>query len=248
MYRRRHKRSEKNNYQYRYAKNKRADFNRLNVRVGCLRHEFSFAANYTTAARNRRIIAPAMQIPPALVAGLGNPGGRYADTRHNAGFWFVEALAANIGATFTAKKTLHGDLAAAACRLFRPTTFMNDSGRAVAAATRYYRVPSAAVLVAHDEADLPAGKIKLKFAGSDAGHNGLADITQAIGGGYWRLRIGVGKPAIGDIADYVLSPPTPTEKEQITAAVQHALAVWETIQKGNWQTAMLALHTPPAAV
>lgn len=186
-----------------------------------------------------------MQIPPALIVGLGNPGNRYAQTRHNAGFWFVESLAAKLGVTFTAKNALHGDLAAAACRLLRPTTFMNDSGRAVAATAHYYKIPAAAVFVVHDEADLPAGKTKLKFGGGDSGHNGLADITRALGSGdYWRLRLGVGRCDTADIADYVLARPPNSEKEKIDDSIARILDLWELIQAGDWQSAMLKLHAP----
>lgn len=179
-----------------------------------------------------------------LVVGLGNPGEQYARTRHNAGFWFIDALAAREGASFSAK--FHGQFASVAgCRLLRPSTFMNDSGRAFAAARAYFRLPLESVLVAHDEADLPPGAIKLKHGGGDAGHNGLADITRAAGGGgYWRLRIGVGKRAGGDIAGYVLSRAPQTEREQIDRAIHRALDIFPHIRAGEWQTAMLKLHTP----
>ncbi|MGI9297853.1 MAG: aminoacyl-tRNA hydrolase [Gammaproteobacteria bacterium] len=183
-----------------------------------------------------------------LVVGLGNPGEQYAHTRHNAGFWFLDALAAKIGATFANK--FHGQFAATpGCRLLRPATFMNESGRAVAAARAYFRLPPENVLVAHDEADLPPGAAKLKFGGGDAGHNGLADISRALGGrGYWRLRLGVGKKSGGDIAGYVLSRASKSERTQIEDAVARALEIWPQIAAGEWQTAMLKLHTPAADI
>ena len=182
-----------------------------------------------------------------LVVGLGNPGEQYARTRHNAGFWFVDALAARLGATFSGK--FHGRFAAAAgCRLLCPSTFMNDSGRAVAAARAYFRLPADKVLVAHDEADLPPGAAKLKCGGGDAGHNGLADISRALGGReYWRLRLGVGKRPGGDISDYVLARPTPPERAQIDEAIARALTAWTSIAAGEWQDAMRKLHAPAAA-
>ena len=178
-----------------------------------------------------------------LAVGLGNPGAQYAQTRHNAGFWFIDAVAARDNAAFSAK--FHGQFAKTPhYRLLRPATFMNDSGRAVAAASAYFRMSPESILVAHDEADLPPGAIKLKFGGGDAGHNGLADITRAIGGDYWRLRIGVGKRGGGDIARYVLSRAPHEESEAIDRAIDRALNVWQHICAGDWQTAMLKLHTP----
>lgn len=182
-----------------------------------------------------------------LVAGLGNPGEQYARTRHNAGFWFLNALAEREGAKFAAK--FHGHFAATPrCRLLRPAVFMNESGRAVAAARAYFRLPPESILVAHDEADLPPGAARLKFGGGDAGHNGLADITRALGGGgYWRLRLGVGKRPGGDIADYLLSRAPQEEREKIEGAIARALEVSPQMLAGEWQNAMLKLHTADAA-
>lgn len=181
-----------------------------------------------------------------LVAGLGNPGEQYAQTRHNAGFWFLDALAAKVGAAFANK--FHGQFAAIpGCKLLRPATFMNDSGRAVAAARAYFRIPAESILVAHDEADLPPGAARLKFGGGDAGHNGLADISRALGErGYWRLRIGVGKRNGGDIANYVLARAPKSERAEIENAILRALEIWPQIAAEDWQNAMLKLHSPAA--
>ncbi|MBE8157914.1 MAG: aminoacyl-tRNA hydrolase [Betaproteobacteria bacterium] len=183
-----------------------------------------------------------------LAVGLGNPGAQYADTRHNAGFWFINALAEKLCAAFSPKTNFFGDFAAApTARLLRPATFMNCSGRAAAAAVRYFQIPPENILVAHDEADLSPGAVKLKFGGGDAGHNGLSDISKALGGqNYWRLRIGVGRGDAGaDISDYVLARAPKAERELINGAIFRALDIWPQIANGEWQNAMLSLHTPP---
>ncbi len=118
-----------------------------------------------------------MNTPIRLVAGLGNPGREYANTRHNAGFWFVDRLAAKLAASFTHESKFGGDVAkAGALRLVKPMTFMNLSGRAVAGLARFFTIAPAEILVVHDELDLLPGKTKMKFGGGHAGHNGLRDI------------------------------------------------------------------------
>ncbi len=184
-----------------------------------------------------------------LAAGLGNPGERYAQTRHNAGEWFADALAQSAGQTFTRKRALGGELATVGgARLLKPESFMNESGRCVAAAAKFYGVAAEEILIAHDEADLPPGAARLKFGGGEAGHNGLRDVSAALASrDYWRLRLGVGKNEnTGDTADYVLRAPSAAERELIFSALRRALAVWEEIANGNMQRAMLILHTPPA--
>ncbi len=184
-----------------------------------------------------------MKNPPALVVGLGNPGVGYEPTRHNAGFWFVESLATKLATSFAAKKNMHGDLAATAdCRLLRPTTFMNNSGRAVLAAAAYYKIPPAEILIVHDEADLLPGVARLKFGGGSGGHNGIADINRVLGKEYWRLRLGVGNTS-GDIADYVLARPPVAERDAIDSAISEVLQQWNLIASGDWQKAMLVLHS-----
>ena len=199
------------------------------------------------AAAFRLIIALVMNTPPAtppvLVAGLGNPGATYAQTRHNAGFWLIDALADNWGMTWRGEKKFHGDITGTECRLLRPMTMMNNSGRAVAAVCNYFRIPPQQVLVAHDEADLPPGEVKLKFGGGNAGHNGLADISHALGSrDYWRLRLGVGRVP-GDIANYVLANAPTSEKQAVDDAIKRVLELWPHINNGDWQTAMQLLHT-----
>jgi len=147
-----------------------------------------------------------------LVAGLGNPGGKYARTRHNIGFLWVDHLAAQAGVRRW-KKRYHGLLAEATWRgwpltLFKPQTFMNHSGRALQAALAGLRQPREAVWIAHDELDLPTGTLRLKRDGGPGGHNGLRSVIGAIGKAeYVRLRFGIGHPGNPrDVIHYVLSP------------------------------------------
>ena len=191
-----------------------------------------------------------MQTPIRLVAGLGNPGRGYAGTRHNAGFWFVDELAGRLNATFAAEAKFGGDLAkAGALRLVKPMTFMNLSGRAVAAAARFFGVQPAEILVVHDELDLLPGKAKMKFGGGHAGHNGLRDIQAQLGSAdFWRLRIGIGHPrdselAQQDVVDYVLKPPRSEERAAIDEAMLRALKAWPAIAQGDMEDAMMTLHT-----
>ena len=187
-----------------------------------------------------------------LVVGLGNPGAEYADTRHNAGFWFVDRLADQAGVRWGVESKFHGMVArfrtgGQECCLLKPMTFMNLSGRAVLAVASFYKMLPDEILVAHDELDLPPGAIKLKQAGGHAGHNGLRDIIGHLGvQDFWRLRIGIGHP--GDrarVADYVLHRPSQAESSEIDQAIDRGLEVWPTLLAGQGAAAMLALHTPP---
>jgi PTH1 family peptidyl-tRNA hydrolase len=191
-----------------------------------------------------------LSTPIRLVAGLGNPGREYANTRHNAGFWFVDELAGNLGAPYSHEAKFGGDLAkSGALRLLKPMTFMNLSGRAVAAVARFFTLAPEEVLVVHDELDLMPGKVKMKFAGGHAGHNGLRDIEAQLGSAeYWRLRIGIGHPRDSeltqqDVVDYVLKPPRAEERAAIVDAIGRAIAAWPSIAAGEMEAAMLALHT-----
>jgi PTH1 family peptidyl-tRNA hydrolase len=154
-----------------------------------------------------------LQAAPRLIVGLGNPGSDYAETRHNAGFWFCERLAHELGASFARESRYHGHVARARVGgqdiwLLMPQTFMNRSGQAVQALSHFYRIEPAAMLVVHDELDIPPGQMRLKFGGGLGGHNGLKDITAHLGTqDYWRLRIGIGHPGDRDeVVDYVLKP------------------------------------------
>jgi PTH1 family peptidyl-tRNA hydrolase len=185
-----------------------------------------------------------------LIVGLGNPGAEYEHTRHNAGEWFVRSLAddANITLRPTAKfKGAHGvaTIKGHECHLLIPSTYMNLSGQAVQALTSFYKIPPEAVLVAHDEIDLPVATIRLKFDGGAGGHNGLSDIISHLNSKkFYRLRIGVGRPVRGDVSDYVLSPPKKTERVAISTALEAAEGILPYVMRGEFQQAMQILHSP----
>jgi len=185
-----------------------------------------------------------------LVVGLGNPGREHDATRHNAGFWFADALAAQERASFATEAKFHGQVARAGdVRLLKPGTYMNLSGRSVAALARFFAIEPAEILVAHDELDLLPGEAKMKFGGGNAGHNGLRDVDAQLGTSeFWRLRFGIGHPRDSaipqqDVVDYVLRPPFAAERTQIDAAIDRALAAWPAIAAGDFERAMQMLHT-----
>lgn len=185
-----------------------------------------------------------------LVVGLGNPGREYAATRHNAGFWFADALAARLGASFAAEGRFHGMLARGGdLRILEPATYMNLSGRAVSATMRFFGIGPDELLVAHDELDLEAGDARLKLGGGHAGHNGLRDIVAQLGSAdFWRLRIGIGHPRDSeipqqDVADYVLRPPSAADRDAIGAAIARGLDAWPEIAAGRFDRALTKLHT-----
>jgi PTH1 family peptidyl-tRNA hydrolase len=188
-----------------------------------------------------------------LVVGLGNVGREYERTRHNAGFWFVDALASRLGASFAPESRFHGEVAKASSglRLVKPSTYMNLSGRSVAPLARFFAIAPDEILVVHDELDLKPGDAKLKQGGGVAGHNGLRDVAAALGTpDFWRLRFGIGHPRDSEIpqqqvADYVLKPPRAEERDAIEAALARALAAWPAIGAGDFERAMLELHTRP---
>lgn len=186
-----------------------------------------------------------------LVVGLGNPGREHALTRHNAGYWFVDALVERLATAFTSEGRFHGSVARAGgdLRLLKPGTYMNLSGRSVSALARFFAVAPDEMLVVHDELDLLPGEAKLKFGGGTAGHNGLRDIATQLGSpDFWRLRIGIGHPRDSanpqqDVADYVLAPARGDERDAIAKAIDRALEAWPAIADGDFERAMLALHT-----
>lgn len=206
--------------------------------------------------------APRPSPPPVrplrLVVGLGNPGPEYERTRHNAGFWWVEDLAHELGARFNFEKRFQAEIASTRSdhgelRLIKPLTFMNLSGQAVGAVVRFYGIEPAEILVAHDELDLAAGEIRLKFGGGHAGHNGLRDIDRHLGSrDYWRLRIGIGHPRDSatpqkPVADWVLERPRREEQDAIEAAIERALAARDLMLSGACERASTRLGAPARA-
>ena len=185
-----------------------------------------------------------------LIVGLGNPGPDYSETRHNAGFWFCERLARELGVSFTRESRYHGSVAnarEAGVWLLMPQTFMNRSGQAVQALAHFYRIAPAEMLVVHDELDIPPGQLRLKFGGGLGGHNGLKDITAHLGTqDFWRLRIGIGHP--GDrnaVIDYVLKPPRREEATEIDVAIDRALLAWPQLVKADFNAAMQKINAKP---
>ncbi|QBB71587.1 aminoacyl-tRNA hydrolase [Pseudolysobacter antarcticus] len=185
-----------------------------------------------------------------LIVGLGNPGTEYLRTRHNAGFWFIDALAQRLGARFGNDSKLHGETAKASLDgvplwLFKPTTFMNKSGIAVASALRYYKIEPQEMLVAHDDLDLPPGTARIKFDGGHGGQNGLRDIFSHLGDGkFHRLRLGIGHPGHRDkVSPWVLGRPGAADENAIVDAIAAALDVLPLAVNGEFERAMKLLHT-----
>jgi PTH1 family peptidyl-tRNA hydrolase len=185
-----------------------------------------------------------------LIVGLGNPGKEYAQTRHNAGEWWVEMLAQLDRMPLKKENKFHGrhtvvKLHENSVHLLIPTTFMNLSGQAVSACMKYHKIAPESVLVAYDEIDLPTGTVKLKFDGGDAGHNGIRDIIRHLNTRqFYRLRIGVDHPGNSkDVADYVLASPSKTDRHKIDDALQRAVDVLPLLLIGKFQAAMHQLHS-----
>lgn len=184
-----------------------------------------------------------------LIVGLGNPGPQYELTRHNVGFWLVDAIAEAHGERFRAEPKFHGDLCrisvgAADLRLLKPSTYMNRSGQAVSAVAGYFDIAPEQILVAHDELDLPVGTIRLKQAGGHAGHNGLRDTISALGSrDFWRLRIGIAHP--GDrtlVTGYVLGRPSREDEAAIRQTLIDAEGALPDLAQGQYQRVMNSLH------
>ena len=184
-----------------------------------------------------------------LLIGLGNPGLRYEATRHNAGAWLLERVARRYAAGFRSSPRCFGSLADAdiggvRMRLFRPDTFMNHSGRAVAAAAGFYKIPVERILIAHDEIDLPPGTVRLKRGGGHGGHNGLRDVVpQLADSGFSRIRVGVGHPGHKDrVVGYVLDRPPAAERSEIDGAIDRVVDELARIARGDLEGAMNTLH------
>jgi peptidyl-tRNA hydrolase len=185
-----------------------------------------------------------------LIVGLGNPGAKYEQTRHNAGFWFVEEVARQFSAQFRPETKFLGEAARIQQNgmdfwLLKPTTFMNRSGQSIQALANFYKIEPESILVAHDELDLAPGVARLKKGGGHGGHNGLKDTIAALGTKeFQRLRLGIGHP--GDksqVVDFVLKAPSKTEFQQIDDAIYQATRVLPDLLAGNVEKAMNQLHT-----
>jgi PTH1 family peptidyl-tRNA hydrolase len=189
-----------------------------------------------------------------LFVGLGNPGPEYEATRHNAGFWWIDALARDLKVTLAPERAYHGFAARTQVHgqplwLLEPQTFMNVSGKSVAALARFFKIASQEILVVHDELDIVPGQAKLKFGGSHAGHNGLRDIHAQLGtADYWRLRLGIGHPgAKSEVLNWVLKKPLREQREAIDDAITRTLHAFPALVAGEMDKATLLIHTskPP---
>ncbi|MFZ2123154.1 MAG: aminoacyl-tRNA hydrolase [Rhodoferax sp.] len=189
-----------------------------------------------------------------LFVGLGNPGPEYEQTRHNAGFWWLEALARELKVNLTADKSYHGLVARTSINgqsvwLLAPQTFMNLSGKSVAALANFFKIPPQDILVAHDDLDIAPGDAKLKLGGSHAGHNGLRDIHAQLGTDqYWRLRLGIGHPGNrAEVLHWVLKKPVLDHRIAIDQAIDRALKALPQFLSGDMEQATRLVHTskPP---
>lgn len=186
-----------------------------------------------------------------LIVGLGNPGSKYEETRHNAGFLLLDEIARAYNASFTFEKKFQGDTARvmiAGCdiRLLKPTTFMNLSGESVQPMASFYRIEPEQILVAHDELDLLPGIVRLKNSGGHGGHNGLRDIIKHMGRDFWRLRLGIGHP--GDakkVVSFVLKRAPSSESSLLLRAIDDVIREMPDIASGQVEKAMQILHTKP---
>ena len=187
-----------------------------------------------------------------LFVGLGNPGLEYEATRHNAGFWWLDALADQFGVRFVPERAFQG-LVARANRpagpvwLIKPMTFMNRSGAAVAPLARFFKIEPQHILVVHDELDLLPGQSKLKFGGSAAGHNGLKDLHGLLGTpDFWRLRLGIGHPGVkAEVVNYVLRKPSAADREAIGRAIERSLGAADQLMAGAMDKALATIHAQP---
>lgn len=184
-----------------------------------------------------------------LIVGLGNPGPKYEATRHNVGFWFIDALAQSEGRSIKLESKFHGEATRLQredldCWLLKPNTFMNRSGQAVSALATFYKIPLDKILVVHDELDIPPGSVRIKQGGGHGGHNGLRDIIGSCGGNnFWRLRIGIGHPGhASEVTNYVLGKAPQAEQQQARDVIESCLHYLPDMLAGHWQKAMNHLH------
>jgi PTH1 family peptidyl-tRNA hydrolase len=187
-----------------------------------------------------------------LFVGLGNPGVDYEATRHNAGFWWINALADKLGARLVHERAYQGlmarvNTAAGPVWLLEPMTYMNRSGASVAPLARFFKIDPKEILVVHDELDLQPGQVKLKFGGSAAGHNGLKDIQGLLGtADFWRLRLGIGHPGVkAEVANYVLKKPAAEHRDAIALATERSLQASDRLLAGEMDAALALIHAQP---
>jgi PTH1 family peptidyl-tRNA hydrolase len=189
-----------------------------------------------------------------LFVGLGNPGAEYEDTRHNAGFWWVDALARELNVNLVPDKSYFAKVARTQIKgqtiwLLEPQTFMNLSGKSVGALAKFFKIAPQEILVAHDELDVVPGEAKLKFGGSHAGHNGLRDIHAQLGtGDYWRLRLGIGHPGVkAEVINWVLKKPMAEQRDLIQESIARSVKAADMLMQGDMEKAMVQIHTskPP---
>ena len=186
-----------------------------------------------------------------MLVGLGNPGPEYEHTRHNAGFWWLDAAARKLGAALVPERSYHGLVArvnrpAGPVWLLEPMTFMNLSGKSVATLARFYKIEAEQILVAHDELDLQPGHVKLKLGGS-ASANGVKDICAQLGTpDFWRLRIGIGHRGVrAEVVNYVLKKPSPEHREAIEKCIEQSLEALDLILAGDMERAIMKIHAKP---
>lgn len=189
-----------------------------------------------------------------LFVGLGNPGPEYEGTRHNAGFWWVDALARELKLNLSMDRSYHGLVARTTVKghtvwLLEPQTYMNLSGKSVGALARFFKIAPQEILVAHDELDVVPGEAKLKFGGSHAGHNGLRDIHAQLGtGDYWRLRLGVGHPGVkSEVVNWVLKKPSQDHRIAVDQSIDRSLKALPHLLAAEMDKATMLIHTskPP---
>jgi len=190
-----------------------------------------------------------------LLVGLGNPGTEYEDTRHNAGFWWIDGLARGLKVSLAPDKAYHGLVArvngapgaSGPIWLLEPMTYMNLSGKSVAALARFFKIAPEEILAIHDELDLPVGEMKFKKGGGNGGHNGLKDMQAQLGSGdFWRLRLGIGHPGHkAEVANYVLRKPPLAERQAVEDCIQKSYAAVEHLLRGEMDKAQHKIHAKP---
>ncbi|MBH98296.1 MAG: aminoacyl-tRNA hydrolase [Rhodospirillaceae bacterium] len=190
-----------------------------------------------------------MVTPIELIVGLGNPGPEHLITRHNAGFWFADLLVQQCNSAFRMENRFHGEIAEVnienrRIRILKPMTYMNDSGRSIAAIITYFKMAPEKILVVYDELDLVPGRVQLKFDGGHGGHNGLRSIFSHIGKKFWRLRLGIGHPGHKQkVASYVLKKPSAEDRNAILDAALAAIETLPIFLNENPERAKTKLHS-----